>query len=163
MLRIGDRAPDISLPDADMEVRALSELGGRLVVLYFYPRDDTPGCTIQANEFSDLQEEFESAGATVVGVSPDDCFSHQAFRDKYGLSVMLLADVEGEAAMAYGVLQEREKDGVRRTGVVRSTFLIDRDGVIRHAEYGVSPKEHARRMLELVRRQGGADLQTSPR
>jgi peroxiredoxin Q/BCP len=150
MLHEGDKAPDIALPDAEMVMRDLSELRGTVVVLYFYPKDDTPGCTIQATDFTDLLDDFEAAGALVIGVSMDDCFSHQAFRDKYGLKVTLLADVEGEVCRAYGVLQEREKDGVRKEVIVRSTFVIDREGVLRHVQYGVAPKEHARQMLELV-------------
>ncbi len=156
MLQEGDRAPDFSLPTADMEVRSLEDFSGRALVLYFYPKDDTPGCTIQANEFTELLDQFEEAGAQVVGVSRDDCFSHQAFRDKYGLKITLLADVEGDACASYGVWQEKEKNGVKKMGVLRSTFLIDQSGTVRYAEYGVSPKDHAERMLELVRDVTGA-------
>ena len=151
MLTVGDKAPDISLPDTDMELRDLKDILDGYLVLYFYPKDDTPGCTIQANEFTDLIDDFEAAGATVVGVSQDDCFSHQAFRDKYGLKIDLLADVEGEVCRAYDVMQEKEKNGVRKLGLVRSTFLIDPQGIIRYAEYGVSPKGHAQKMLDLIR------------
>ena len=151
MLQVGDRAPDFSLPDADMELQSLSNFAGRTLVIYFYPKDDTPGCTIQANEFTDLLDESERASARVVGVSRDDCFSHQAFRDKYGLKVTLLADVEGDACNSYGVWQEKEKHGVKKMGVVRSTFVIDKDGIVRYVRYGVSPKEHAQQMLEVVR------------
>ncbi len=154
MLNAGDMAPDFLLPNADMEVRSLADFSDRSLVLYFYPKDDTPGCTLQANEFTDLLDEFEAAGARVVGVSRDDCFSHQAFRDKYGLKITLLADVEGEACNSYGVWQEKEKNGVKKMGVVRSTFFIDRDGVIRYAEYGVAPKAHAQHMLDLARKGG---------
>jgi len=154
MLKAGDRAPDFLLPNADMEVRSLADFSDRSLVLYFYPKDDTPGCTLQANDFTDLLDEFEAAGARVVGVSRDDCFSHQAFRDKYGLKVTLLADVEGEACNSYGVWQEKEKNGVKKMGVVRSSFLIDGNGVIRYAEYGVAPKAHAQHMLDLVRENG---------
>ncbi len=156
MLQEGDRAPDFSLPTADMEVRSLEDFSGRALVLYFYPKDDTPGCTIQANEFTELLDQFEEAGAHVVGVSRDDCFSHQTFRDKYGLKITLLADVEGDACASYGVWQEKEKNGVKKMGVLRSTFLIDQSGTVRYAEYGVSPKDHAERMLELVRDVTGA-------
>ena len=156
MLQEGDRAPDFSLPTADMEVRSLEDFSGRALVLYFYPKDDTPGCTIQANEFTELLDQFEEAGAQVVGVSRDDCFSHQAFRDKYGLKITLLADVEGDACASYSVWQEKEKNGVKKMGVLRSTFLIDQSGTVRYAEYGVSPKDHAERMLELVRDVTGA-------
>ncbi len=157
MLQEGDKAPDFSLPTADMEVRSLADFSGRALVLYFYPKDDTPGCTIQANEFTELLEEFDEAGAHVVGVSRDDCFSHQAFRDKFGLKITLLADVEGDACSSYGVWQEKEKNGIKKMGVVRSTFVIDGTGTVRFAEYGVSPKNHASRMLDLVRRVTGAN------
>ncbi len=156
MLKEGDRAPDFTLPTADMEVRSLADYSDRALVLYFYPKDDTPGCTMQANEFTELLDDFEETGAHVVGISRDDCFSHQAFRDKYGLKISLLADVEGDACSSYGVWQEKEKNGVKKMGVVRSTFLIDRSGIIRYAEYGVSPKDHAEQMLALVRDVAGA-------
>lgn len=151
MLLVGDKAPELGLPDSDMELRDLSYFAGKYLVLYFYPKDDTPGCTIQANDFTDLLDDFDEAGAYVAGVSMDDCFSHQAFRDKYGLKVNLLSDTEGEVCGRYGVMQEREKDGVKKIGLVRSTFIIDPGGVIRHAEYGVSPKDHARSILQRVR------------
>lgn len=151
MLKAEDRAPDFCLPNADMEMKALADFSDKTLVLYFYPRDDTPGCTLQATEFSELLDLFDEAGAWVVGISQDDCFSHQAFRDKFGLKIHLLADVEGEACSSYGVLQEKEKHGVRVLGIVRSTFIIDRNGIIRHARYGVSPGKHAKEILELVR------------
>jgi peroxiredoxin Q/BCP len=153
MLRVGDKAPDIALPDADMKLRTSADFAGQNLVLYFYPKDDTPGCTIQANEFNDLIDEFEQAGAQVIGVSGDNCFSHQAFREKYGLKLTLLADVEGELCNKYGVIQEKEKDGIRKTGIVRSTFVIDPDGTISYAEYGVAPKGHARQLLDFLTRQ----------
>nr|MCU0936056.1 peroxiredoxin [Gammaproteobacteria bacterium] len=90
MLGPGDNAPNFSLPDSEMHLRTLADFAGRKLVLYFYPKDDTPGCTLQATDFTELLDDFESAGAVVVGVSADDCFSHQAFRDKYGLKVTLL-------------------------------------------------------------------------
>ena len=151
MLAPGDRAPNFSLPDTDMQLRTLADFAGSVLVLYFYPKDDTPGCTIQATDFTELLDEFEATGAAVVGVSGDDCFSHQAFRDKYGLKVALLADVEKEACNSYGVYQEKEKNGVKAMGIVRSTFVIDPRGTIRFAEYGVAPKGHAAKVLEIVR------------
>lgn len=154
MLRPGDRAPDFSLPDTDMQLRTLADFAGRILVLYFYPKDDTPGCTLQATDFTELLDEFERAGAAVVGVSGDDCFSHQAFRDKYGLKVTLLADVEKEACNSYGAYQEKERNGVKAMGIVRSTFVVDREGTVRYAEYGVAPKGHATKVLELVRGMG---------
>jgi len=151
MLKTGDTAPAIELPDSDMNMRSLAEFAGSWVVVYFYPKDDTPGCTIQANEFTDLIDDYASAGIQVLGISADDCFSHQAFRQKYGLKVTLLSDVDREACNSYGVIQEKEKDGVRRTGIVRSTFVVDPAGQLAYVEYGVTPKDHAHRMLEFIR------------
>ncbi len=151
MLNAGEQAPAIELPDTDMKPRSLSEFAGRYVVLYFYPKDDTPGCTIQASEFTDLIDEFEGADIQIVGISTDDCFSHQAFREKYGLRVLLLADVEQEVCNRYGVIQEKEKQGIRKLGVVRSSFVIDPAGKLAYVEYGVTPRDHARKMLEFVK------------
>jgi peroxiredoxin Q/BCP len=134
-----------------MNVRTLNEFSGENVVLYFYPRDDTPGCTIQANEFTDLIDEFDRANIRILGVSTDDCFSHQSFREKYGLKIILLADVEKEVCNRYGVIQEKEKDGIKKTGIVRSTFVIDPEGRLSYVEYGVSPKGHARKILDFVK------------
>lgn len=151
MLTAGERAPDFSNPDADMNIVELSEFKGRVVVLYFYVRDDTPGCTTEAIEFSELEGAFSRAGAVVLGVSRDDCIKHGEFRDKHGISVRLLADKEQTTCEAYGVLQDREVDGVMRRSMVRSTFVIDRQGVIRHALYGVSSRGHAADVLQLVK------------
>ncbi len=151
MPQIGSHAPDFTLPDADMETVKLSKLKGKAVVLYFYPKDDTPGCTIQAIEFSDLDEEFARLNAIVIGISRDDCMSHANFRDKHGLAVTLLSDIDGKVCEKYGVWQEKEKDGVKRMGILRSTFVIDREGMVRHALYGVSPKGHAQEILNLVK------------
>jgi peroxiredoxin len=151
MLQAGDRAPAFSLPDSDMERVDIGQLiANHNLVLLFYPKDDTPGCTMEALEFTDLQQEFEAAGTEIVGISRDTCASHGAFRDKYGLSVRLLADTDGEVCDAYGVWQEKEKNGEKRMGIVRSTFIINRDGIIRHALYDVKPKGHAGRVLEMV-------------
>lgn len=125
--------------------------GRRTVVLYFYPKDDTPGCTLEAIDFSELEESFDESQAVVLGISMDDCLSHGAFRDKHGLSIQLLADVDGEACRQYGVLHEKEVDGRKKLGILRSTFIIDRDGMLRHALYGVSPRGHAAEILELVK------------
>jgi peroxiredoxin Q/BCP len=151
MLQVGDNAPEFSLPDADMEYRTLADFAGGTLIMYFYPKDDTPGCTIQANDFTEFMDEFEREGAQIVGVSGDDCFSHQAFREKYGLKITLLADVEREVCGDYGVIQEKEKDGIKKIGIVRSSFVIDPQGVIRYAEYGVAPKGHARKLLDFIR------------
>lgn len=151
MLQSGSHAPDFTLPDADMEMVKLSRFKGKNVVLYFYPKDDTPGCTVEAIEFSDLQEEFDALDTVILGVSRDDCISHAEFRDKHGLAVRLLADVDGKVCERYGVWQEKEKDGVRKMGIVRSTFIINKDGNIAHALYGVQAKGHAAEVLALIK------------
>jgi peroxiredoxin Q/BCP len=152
MLQPGQPAPLFDLPDADMSMVSLAEFRNHHnVVLYFYPRDDTPGCTMEAIDFSDHEEEFVQLKTVVLGVSMDDCLSHGSFRDKHGLSVRLLADVEGEICRSYGVLQERELDGRKKTGILRSTFIVDRKGILRHALYGVNPRGHAAEVLDLVR------------
>lgn len=151
MLKQGDTAPDFELPTADMTMFNLAELKGRKnVLLYFYPKDDTPGCTIEAVEFSDLLDEFAAADTVILGVSKDTCISHAGFRDKHGLVVQLLADVEGQVSEAYGVWQEKEKNGVKRMALVRSTFILDKQGIIQYALYDILPKGHAVDMLELV-------------
>ncbi|MCB1802709.1 MAG: peroxiredoxin [Gammaproteobacteria bacterium] len=151
MLQAGDKAPEFNLPDADMTVSDSSDLAGKPYVIYFYPKDDTPGCTMEGIEFTDLLSDFESLGATVFGVSKDTCVSHAAFRDKHGIAVQLLADVEGQLCDAYDVWQEKEKNGEKKMGIVRSTFIVDGTGIIRHAMYDVKPKGHAEQVLELVR------------
>ena len=151
MLSVGDKAPAFELPDADMNMCQSQDLEGSNYVIYFYPKDDTPGCTMEAQEFSDLLDEFVAHNTKLIGVSKDNCQSHGEFRDKYGLTVQLLADVEGQLCDAYGVWQEKEKNGEKRFGIVRSTFIVDTSGTIKFAEYGVSPKGHAEQILEIVR------------
>lgn len=153
LLQPGAPAPAFDLPDADMEMVSLARFKGkRNLVLYFYPRDDTPGCTLEAIDFSELEEEFQRLNTVILGVSLDDCMSHGSFRDKHGLSVRLLADLEGDVSQKYGVLQEKELNGTRKRCVCRSTFVIDKKGVIRHALYGVNPRGHAHEILDLVRK-----------
>jgi peroxiredoxin Q/BCP len=147
----GSHAPDFTLPDADMEMVKLSRYKGKNVVLYFYPKDDTPGCTVEAIEFSDLEDEFSSHETVILGISRDDCMSHADFRDKHGLAVQLLADVDGRICERYGVWQEKEKDGVKKMGIVRSTFVIGKDGNVRHAFYGVQAKGHAVEILNIIK------------
>jgi peroxiredoxin Q/BCP len=152
MLLAGQSAPAFSLPDADMETFALKSLRGKQhAVLFFYPRDDTPFCTLEAIDFSDHEEEFTRHGCAILGVSRDDCLRHAEFRDKHGLSVRLLADMEGEVSRKYGVCQMREKDGVRKLCIVRSTFVIDSQGVVRHALYDIKPRGHVAEVLQLVK------------
>lgn len=152
MLKAGDQAPGFALPDSDLHIVDLAQLlGSQRVVLYFYPKDDTPGCTIEALEFTDLEDAFSAANTVVLGVSPDSCVSHGAFRDKHGIAVRLLAVARGETALSYGVWQERMAHGKAVSGLVRSTFIIDRDGTLRHALYDVKPKGHAEEILRLVK------------
>jgi len=151
MLKVGMTAPDFILPDADMTMSDSASLAGNPYVIYFYPKDDTPGCTMEGLEFTELMSDFDDLGVAVIGVSKDTCVSHAAFRDKYGLSIRLLADVEGQLCDAYGVWQEKEKNGEKKMGIVRSTFIVDADGKIRHTMYDVKPKGHAEQVLEMVR------------
>ena len=152
MLQPGEKAPVFSLPDSDMRmVESSSFLGKNNLLLYFYPKDDTTGCTLEAIEFSDLLDDFARTETLVFGVSRDNCVSHADFRDKHGLTVQLLADADGDVCNAYGVWQEKEKNGEKRMGIVRSTFLIDRQGILRHAVYDVKPKGHAAQVLDWVR------------
>lgn len=148
----GDRAPGFELPDADFNLVSLAGLRGHgKLVIYFYPRDDTPGCTTEALEFSELEMDFRDCGALVLGISRDDCLVHGTFRDKHGLAVQLLSDVDGEVCRSYGVLEQKEYEGRRRECIRRSTFVIDSRGVVRHALYGVSPRGHAAEVLRLIK------------
>jgi peroxiredoxin Q/BCP len=153
MLKEGDAAPAFVLPDADMAMFDSATLRGRHAVLFFYAKDDTPGCITEAVEFSDREDRFGSADCEVLGISRDDCLSHAAFRDKHGLALTLLADTEGEVCRLFGVLQEKHREGetVGRLAVQRSTFILDRAGIVRHAFYGVNPRGHAAEVLKLVR------------
>lgn len=152
MLQPGDRAPEFTLPDADMEYfESLSLRGKKSVVLFFYPRDDTPLCTLEAIDFSDHENEFARCGCLIFGVSRDDCLSHAEFRDKHGLSVRLLSDETGEVCRQFGVSQYREKDGHKKLCVIRSTFIIDPTGIVRHAFYDVQPKGHAAEVFKRVK------------
>lgn len=152
MLQTGQHAPTFALPDADMQTVDLGKLRGRKnIVLYFYPKDGTPGCTIQATEFSDHEDEFARYDCVVMGVSPDDCLAHAQFRDSNGVSIRLLADTEGEVCRKYGVLEDKESNGQQKHSVVRSTFVIDKKGMVRHAFYNVNPRGHASEVLDLVK------------
>ena len=151
-LTAGMDAPHFELPDADMQTFDIaSRLGKNNIVLYFYPRDDTPGCTMEANEFSELEEEFAKFDTIVIGISRDDCLSHASFRDKYGLSVLLLSDPEARVCKRYGVMYEKEVDGQKKLSVKRSTFVIDKQGKLRHIIYGVQAHGHAKEMLSVIK------------
>ena len=152
MLKTGQAAPTVVLPDADMDYVDLAQyVGKQNLILFFYPKDDTPHCTLEATDFSDHEDEFQRQDCTIMGISRDDCIRHAEFRDKHGISVRLLSDTEGTVCKQYGVWQMKEVDGVKRHGILRSTFIIDKHGVLRHVLYGVSAKGHAMDVLRTVK------------
>lgn len=152
LLEKNQEAPFFRAVNQDNQMIYLSDYQGeKNVVLYFYPKDDTPGCTIEANDFTALANEFAAADTAVIGVSKDDCESHRAFISKYGLNVQLLADTSGDLCDSYGVWQEVEKDGVKKWKIVRSTFIIGKDGNIKEAMYAVNHEGHAQAVLDMVK------------
>ena len=152
MLKVGDAAPMFILPDADMEAVDISAYRGeRRIVLFFYPRDDTPTCTLEATDFSDHEDDFSGKQCVVFGISRDDCIKHAEFRDKHGISIRLLSDADGKVCNQYGVWQPKEVDGIKKHGIVRSTFVIDKQGVLRYVLYGVNAKGHALDILRTVK------------
>jgi len=144
----GKPAPDFELESDTGETVKLSDLRGQPVVLYFYPKDDTPGCTTEACEFRDSYNVFRERGAEVLGVSPDDVASHGKFKSKYDLPFTLLADPEHEVAEKYGVWGERNSYGKKSMGIKRSTFIIDSDGNVARAMMGIKPAGHASEVLD---------------
>lgn len=151
LLNIEQTAPDFSAKNQLGDVVRLSDYRGKTVVLYFYPKDDTPGCTLEGQQFSRYLNEFAELNTVIIGVSKDTCESHQAFIDKYALKVDLLADTTGELCERYGVWQERERNGVVSMAILRSTFIIDTKGVLANVEYGVTADGHALAVLEKVK------------
>lgn len=150
MLEVGTRAPEFTLPDKDGNNVSLSEFRGKKVVLYFYPKDNTPGCTRQACAFAGAYSQFEALGAVVIGVSRDSQASHQRFAEKNSLPFILLSDPERQAIEAYGVWQEKKNYGKVSMGVVRSTYIIDEDGVIEKVMPKVKPDTNAAEILEYL-------------
>ena len=150
MIEEGKPAPDFALKSDAGETVKLSDLRGKPVVLYFYPKDDTPGCTTQACGIRDVYAEFERAGAVVLGVSPDSEASHVKFREKYDLPFALLADPEHEVAELYGVWGEKKYMGRTYMGVSRSTFVIAEDGTVKRAMLNVKPDSHADDVLAVL-------------
>ena len=146
----GKQAPDFELQSDRGEPLRLSAQRGKPVVLYFYPQDDTPGCTKEACAFRDRRPELAERGALVLGVSPDDVRSHAAFRDKYSLDFPLLADPEHEVAESYGAWREKNNYGKKYMGAQRSTFLIDGDGTVRKVWRKVDVREHDRQVIEAL-------------
>ncbi len=148
MLDTGIKAPDFTLPDQNGEMRSLSDYAGKKVILYFYPKDNTPGCTRQACGFSELRPQFEEKGAVILGVSRDSVASHKRFEEKQGLSFTLLSDPELKVIQAYDVWKEKKNYGKVSMGVVRTTYLIDEKGIIVKAFDKVKAAENPAQMLE---------------
>ena len=147
MLEVGTKAPEFTLPDQNGEQRSLSDYKGQKVILYFYPKDNTAGCTKQACAFGDLYPQFREKGAVVLGVSKDSVASHKRFEEKYGLPFTLLSDVDKTVIQAYDVWKEKKLYGKTSFGVVRTTYLIDEDGVIVKAFGKVKAADNPAQML----------------
>jgi thioredoxin-dependent peroxiredoxin len=147
----GKKAPDFKLPADDGKTIQLSKLKGRTVVVYFYPKDDTSGCTAEAKDFSCLIDEFAKLGTDIIGISPDSQASHQKFKSKHELSVRLVADEEKSAANAYGVWVEKSMYGRKYMGVERATFLIDKSGKVVRSWHKVKVPGHADEVLDAVK------------
>jgi peroxiredoxin Q/BCP len=146
-LAAGDQAPGFTLPDQDGKGCSLADFAGRRLVVYFYPKDDTPGCTKEATQFTALQSAFAKAETAVVGISPDRPESHRRFRERYDLSVRLLSDPGHETMAAYGAWGEKTLYGRTTVGVIRSTFVVGPDGKVVRAWYGVRADGHAEKVL----------------
>jgi len=150
-LEIGAEAPDFELQDANGNTVRLSDFRGRKVVLYFYPKDDTPGCTTEACSFNDNLERLTASGAAVVGISPDTVASHRKFADKYGLTFPLLSDPGAAVAQQYGVWVEKQQYGRKYMGIDRSTFLLDEEGRIRRIFRKVKVAGHVQEVLDALK------------
>lgn len=150
MLEVGTKAPEFTLPDKDGNNVSLTDFRGKKVVLYFYPKDNTPGCTRQACAFAGAYSQFEALGSVVIGVSRDSQASHQRFAEKNSLPFILLSDPERQAIEAYGVWQEKKNYGKVSMGVVRSTYIIDENGVIEKVMPKVKPDTNAAEILEYL-------------
>ena len=148
---VGDLAPQFSLPGAAGKTISLSDYAGKSVILYFYPKDDTPGCTIEAKDFTSLAAEFDKADAIVIGMSPDSVKAHDKFAKKHALTVELAADEEKTVLEAYGVWKEKSMYGKKYMGIERATFLIDAEGRIARIWRKVKVPGHAAEVLEAVR------------
>ena len=150
MLEVGTKAPDFTLPDQNGEMRSLSDYRGKKVVLYFYPKDNTPGCTKQACGFGELLPQFTEKCAVVIGVSKDSAASHKKFEEKYSLPFTLLSDVEKIVIQLYDVWKEKKNYGKVSMGVVRTTYLIDEEGIIIKAVGNVKAAENPAQMLDVL-------------
>jgi len=150
MVEINAIAPDFTLESDDRGPITLSELRGKKVVLYFYPKDDTPGCTVQACDFRDALPRFEGVDAVILGVSADTVESHRAFREKFDLNFSLLADIDGRVSDLYGVWGEKELFGNTIMGITRGTYLIDEEGIVRNVWRNVDARGHMEMLAELL-------------
>ncbi len=150
MLQVGTKAPDFKLPDQNGEMHSLSDYKGKKVILYFYPKDNTSGCTKQACGFSDRYPQFQEKGAVVLGVSKDSVASHKKFEEKFGLPFTLLSDTELTVIKAYDVWKEKKNYGKVSMGVVRTTYLIDEKGIITKANDKVKAADNPQEMLEAL-------------
>lgn len=150
-LTIGSPAPNFCLPNQDEKSVSLGDFAGNWLIIYFYPKDDTPGCTIEACEFSEALKDLEHANAKVLGVSADDPKSHREFMVKYKLSIDLLSDVDMQMIKAYGVWGEKVRDGKTSMGIIRQTFLIDAEGKIAYHWPTVTPQGHAREVEDKLK------------
>lgn len=146
----GDPAPDFALPDENGETVLLSDYAGRRVVVYFYPADDTPGCTKEACQFTEHYDGFSDAGIEVLGISPDGADKHRRFREKYGLRVRLLSDLSHTVMESYGAWGEKTLYGRKSVGVIRSTMIIGADGLVERAWYHVRADGHAEKVLAAI-------------
>ena len=150
MLEIGTKAPEFSLPDENGEIRNLSDYKGKKLILYFYPRDNTPGCTKQACGFADLYPQFSEKDVEIVGISKDSVASHKKFKEKYSLPFTILSDTELQTIQAYDVWKEKKLYGKTSMGIVRTTYLIDENGVIIKAMDKVKAAENPKETLGLL-------------
>ena len=150
MLEKGTKAPEFSLPDENGEIRSLADYKGKKLILYFYPKDNTPGCTKQACGFAELYPQFNEKGVEVIGISKDSVASHKKFKDKYSLPFTILSDTELETIKAYDVWKEKKLYGKTSMGIVRTTYLIDEQGIIIEAMDKVKPANNPEEMMGLV-------------
>ena len=150
MLKVGDKAPDFNLNSSDGSNISLDQLKGKKIVIYFYPKDDTPGCTIEACEFRDANNDISNAGAVVFGVSKDNLTSHHKFISKFGLNFPLLSDEDGQMCNLYGAWGEKTSFGKTTFGILRITFLIDEFGVIAKIWNNVKPEGHSKEVLDAI-------------
>lgn len=150
MLEIGTKAPDFTLPDQNGQFHTMNEFRGKKVILYFYPKDNTPGCTKQACGFGELYPQFQEKDAVIVGISKDSVASHKKFEQKYALPFLLLSDTELAAIQAYDVWKEKNMYGKKTMGVVRTTYLIDENGIIIKAFGKVKAAENPQQMLDIL-------------